>query len=312
MAMTQHNQYHNTAYKPGITSTAVDVVLSCPLCAAAMTFTYTFSMDADAVTASPLGLARFKSELQRAFLAGTVEAWTDGPDLADSLGALRLAHVSVSDIRTNHNNNLIADVTLLPPDNTSHEQLAQLSLLPPAELILSSSSLRKDLMTGERSTAIAVSAPSASRKILGGDAIIGVVVGCVGVLAAILAAVVVVVRRRATVRARVSHCSSNDSEAQARQALSTAGGAPSDLRSVTVNESAGGAPPLLAPQASKLSEAASFAEAAASALKNCGSVGGDGGSCNGEAARLASAAAAALSGANSTSKPDDVRKGASL
>jgi hypothetical protein len=285
-------------------------VAFCP--AAAVTFTYTFPRDAEAVTGSPVELARFKAELQRAFLAGAVEAWTDGPDLADSLGALRLAHVSVSDIRTNHNNNLVADVTLLPPYSTSQEQLAQLSLLPPAELLLSSSSLRKDLITGERSTTVAVSAPSAPKKLLSGDAIIGVVIGCVGVLASILAAIVVVVRRRATVRACISHCSSDDSEAQARQALSTAGGAPSDLRSVTVTESAGGVPPLLTPQASKLSEAASLAEAAASALKNCGSVGGEaGGSCTGEAARLASAAAAALASASNTSK-DDGRKGANL
>jgi hypothetical protein len=51
----------------------------------------------------------------------------------------------------NANSNLVADVTLLPPKGTSAEQLAQLSLLPPAELLLSSSSLRKDLITAERS-----------------------------------------------------------------------------------------------------------------------------------------------------------------
>jgi hypothetical protein len=63
----------------------------------------------------------------------------------------------------------------------------------------------------------AVGATSAfSKRFLSGDAIIGVVIGCVGVLAALLAAVVVVVRRRGTVRTRgdSSDCGSDDSEAQ--------------------------------------------------------------------------------------------------
>lgn len=63
----------------------------------------------------------------------------------------------------------------------------------------------------------AVGASSAfSKRFLSGDAIIGVVIGCVGVLAALLAAVVVVVRRRGTVRTRgdSSDCGSDDSEAQ--------------------------------------------------------------------------------------------------
>jgi hypothetical protein len=183
------------------------------------------------VTKSPSELANFKRELQRAFLAGVVEAWTSGPELSDALGALRLGHVAVSHIRAiGGNNNLAADVTLLPPPSTTSEQLSQLALLPPSELLLSSSALRKDLLSSERlSMPLGVDARRPSRR-LSGDAIIGVVIGCVGVLAAILAAVVVVMRRR---RSTVdTHCdgrssvASDDSEAQARQALSTAGGGP--------------------------------------------------------------------------------------
>lgn len=277
-------------------------VLLC--CAATMTFTYTFSLDAPTIIENPTELARFTSELQRAFLAGAVEAWTDGPDLADSLGALRLAHVSVSNIRPSSSNNLVADVTLVPPPNTSTEQLAQLSLLSPADLILGSSGLRKELVSSERLMPSTNSASRGSRKIFGGDAIIGVVIGCVGVLAAMLAATVVVIRRRRTVHASISHCSSDDSEAQARCALSTAGGAPStasDHHAVTVTSSnATGA------DLSKLAEAASLAAAAASALKNCGSEPGSATTCNGEAARLAEAAAAALASASSVK--DDVKK----
>lgn len=265
-----------------------------------MTFIYTFSMDAAPVIDNSVELARFTSELQRAFLAGTVEAWTDGPDLADALGALRLAHVSVTNIRPSSSNNLVADVTLTPPPNTSTEQLAQLSLLSPADLIASSSGLRKELVSSERLMPSTTNASRGSRKIIGGDAIIGVVIGCVGVLAAMLAAAVVVVRRRRTVHASISHCSSDDSEAQVRQALSTAGGAPqtaSDLQAVTVGEGN---------DLSKLAEAASLAAAAASALKNCGSQPGSATACNSEAARLAEAAAAALAGASSVK--DEVKK----
>lgn len=208
--------------------TAMRVCVTTPLCpcctTAAMSFTYTFSRDGEALFKSPLEAARFRTELQRAFLTGVVEAWTNGPDLADNLGALRLAHVVVTSVRTNSNGNTIADVTLLPPANTNPEQLAQLSLLPPAELLLSTSNLRKDLISSERSMATGANDSARSHKTLGGDAIIGVVIGCVGVVAAILAAVVVVIRRRATVNARGSTTTySDDSESQARMALSAAG-----------------------------------------------------------------------------------------
>jgi hypothetical protein len=315
---------------------------------AAVTYTYAFSLDGPSVIASPLDLARFSSELQRSFLAGTVEAWTDGPDLADGMGALRLAHVVVSNIRPNKENALVADVTLTPPTGTTREQLATLSKLPASELLLSSSSLKSDLVDGQKGAAGGVGAAASGwrRKVMGGTAIIGVVVGCVGVLAALLAAAVVVVRRRRHT-VRLSHASSDDSEGQARQALSTAGGAPpseacSDLRSVNVTTDSGAGPAnrgaaaaaaanqqqqpqlLLQQQSSsllppvdttKISEAASLATAAVSALRNCGSVGG-GGSCNSEAARLAAAAAAALAGASSSAAgqagADGVRKGAAL
>lgn len=66
--------------------------------AASLTYTYTFQLDGESTINSPLGSSRFRSELQRAVLAGTVEAWSEGPDMADTLGALRLAHVEVGGI----------------------------------------------------------------------------------------------------------------------------------------------------------------------------------------------------------------------
>lgn len=203
--------------------------LLCP--AAAVTYTYQFSMDGNAVTKSPSELANFKRELQRAFLAGLAEAWTSGPELTDALGALRLGHVSVSHIRAiGGNNNLAADVTLLPPTSTTPEQLSQLALLPPAELLLAAAPLRKDLLSSERTSMPMGVEAARPHTTLNGDAIIGVVIGCVGVVAAILAAVVVVMRRRAsTIDARCdgrSSVASDDSEAQAHQALNTAGGGP--------------------------------------------------------------------------------------
>jgi hypothetical protein len=65
---------------------------------ASLTYTYTFQLDGESVVNSPLGSSRFRSELQRAVLAGTVEAWSEGPDMADTLGALRLAHVEVGGV----------------------------------------------------------------------------------------------------------------------------------------------------------------------------------------------------------------------
>lgn len=192
--------------------------------AGAISFAYTFSKDVDALLTNPVESERFKSEVQRAFLAGVVEAWTNGPDLADTAGALRLVHAIVGPIRANANNVMI-DVTLLPPPSTTPEQIAQLALLPPAELLAASSAVRKDLVSSERASASAVHDQAQQHKLLEGDAIIGVVIGAVGVVAAILAAIVVVVRRRATVHAR-NRIFSDDSEAQARQHLSTTGGSP--------------------------------------------------------------------------------------
>lgn len=197
----------------------------CLISAGAISFSYTFSKGADALLANPVETERFKSEIQRAFLAGVVEAWTNGPDLADTAGALRLAHASVGPIRANANNNAIVDVTLLPPTSTTPEQIAQLALLPPAELLAASSAVRKDLVSSERAPTPFVHDQAQHHKLLEGDAIIGVVIGAVGVVAAILAAIVVVVRRRATVHAR-DRGFSDDSEAQQRQHLSTAGGSP--------------------------------------------------------------------------------------
>lgn len=274
-----------------------------------MTFTYAFDLDGDAITRSPVESMRFRSELQRAFLAGTVEAWSDGPDLADNLGALRLAHVTVSNIRTlpasstssgKDDNVVAADVTLLPPVGTTPVQLAQLAVLPPAELLLSSSKLRKELVSSERASLSGVAGEAAPRnKGLGGDVLIGVVIGCVGVFAAILAAAVVIVRRRATIKTHaISY--SDDSEAQARQPFSTAGGAPGpscglDLSAVPEEQQQQQhyiQSPKDAARAAQLNQAASFAEAAAAALR----MGRDDYAEEGgrDAASLAEAAAAAL------------------
>jgi hypothetical protein len=113
---------------------------------------------------------------------------------------------------------------------------------------------------------------------------------------------------------------------QARQALSTAGGANScpglDLRSVAITEESAGPPTLRSQTSMKLLEAAELAAAAATALKKCGSTtcpdSDSPSSGRDEAASLAAAAAAALAGAHSQSpwcsgsKGGSVRGGAAL
>jgi hypothetical protein len=206
---------------------------------AAMVYTFTFALDPQLTVNNAEELASFKAELQRAVLAGLAEQWSEGaPALSDASGALHLGYVAVNSVRAA--GDVVASVSVLPPEGTSAAALKQLSALPPRDLVSASSSLRPSLLSGERSTDALAAARShatagAGSKQLRGDAIIGVVVGCVGMMAAIVASVIVLLKRRRVTTKRPEQQQDNtlatalkgdsdDGSASSAAASSSAGG----------------------------------------------------------------------------------------
>jgi hypothetical protein len=169
----------------------------------AQLYTYAFSLDYRALSASDNVTTDFKSQLQKAFLAGVAGAWTDGPSLADANGALKLAYVLVSNFRpgsvvgnARSSGSVVADVYFTPPKGTTQQQLRQLASKAPGEFISSSSKLQEHLLGAEFLGQSAAGA-GRSRRPLGPGGIAGIVTGVVLSAVAGLALALLLVRWRA-------------------------------------------------------------------------------------------------------------------
>lgn len=122
----------------------------------AQLYTYTFNLDYRSLSDNDRAMADFKQQLQKAFLAGVAGVWEDGPSLADSTGALKLAYVLVANVRpgsvvssARSAGSVLVDVYFTPPKGSTPLQLQKLADLAPADLISSSSTLQLHLLSGE-------------------------------------------------------------------------------------------------------------------------------------------------------------------
>jgi hypothetical protein len=169
----------------------------------AQLYTYAFSLDFRTLSASDKTLNDFKTQLQKAFLAGVAGIWTDGPTLADPNGALKLAYVLVANVRpgsvvgnARSSGSVVADVYFTPPKGTTQQQLRQLASKAPGELISSSSKLQ-GLLLGADFLGQSAAAAGGRKQALGPKSIAGIVTGVVLAAVAVVSLALFLVRWRA-------------------------------------------------------------------------------------------------------------------